>query len=80
MEVSITYCNAWNYKPKAVSLAAGLKEAFGVDAELIAGGGGIFDVKVDGGLVYSKHQTGEFPDESRLIGELAEARRADGSG
>ena len=44
---------------------------FGVDAELIAGGGGIFDVRVDGDLVYSKHQTGEFPDEGKLIGELA---------
>ena len=41
-----------------------------MDAELIAGGGGIFDVKVDGALVYSKHQTGRFPDEAALIGEL----------
>ena len=48
-----------------------------MDAELIAGGGGIFDVKVDGDLVYSKHETGEFPNESRLIGELSEARPAD---
>ncbi|MYE84517.1 MAG: hypothetical protein F4X36_22265 [Gammaproteobacteria bacterium] len=59
-------------------MAAGLREAFGVDAELISGGGGIFDVKVDGDLVYSKHQTGEFPDEAGLIGELAEARHAAG--
>lgn len=41
-----------------------------MDAELIPGGGGIFDVVVDGDLRYSKHQTGSFPDEDALIGEL----------
>jgi selenoprotein W-related protein len=37
---------------------------------LIGGGGGIFDVHVDGERVYSKHETGEFPDESALIKEI----------
>ena len=31
-------------------------------AELIEGAGGIFDVKVDGELVHSKHRAGGFPD------------------
>ena len=48
-----------------------------MDADLIPGGGGIFDVTVDGALIYSKHQTGEFPDEGKLIGELSDARPAD---
>jgi selT/selW/selH-like putative selenoprotein len=52
-----------------------LREAFGVEAALIAGGGGVFDVRVDDELVYSKHETGEFPDEDGLLAELA-ARRA----
>ncbi len=47
-----------------------------MDAELIAGGGGIFDVKVDGALVYSKHQTGQFPDEAALIGGLTGTQHA----
>ncbi|MYD46320.1 MAG: SelT/SelW/SelH family protein [Gammaproteobacteria bacterium] len=38
--------------------------------EIIPGSGGIFDVDVDGELVYSKHQTGEFPNEDRLINSL----------
>jgi selT/selW/selH-like putative selenoprotein len=37
---------------------------------LIEGGGGIFDVQVDGECVYSKHQTGTFPDQNALIEEL----------
>ena len=38
--------------------------------ELIAGGGGIFDVHLDGELVYSKFESGGFPDEAGLVGKL----------
>ena len=51
-------------------MAAKLKQAFDVDAELTAGGGGVFDVEVDGRIVYSKHETGEFPDEGQLVESL----------
>lgn len=51
-----------------------MREAFGVEAELVRGGGGVFDVEVDGRVVYSKHECGAFPDESALIeGLKAEA-------
>ncbi len=29
--------------------------------ELVKGGGGIFEVKCDGRLIYSKHTAGRFP-------------------
>jgi selenoprotein W-related protein len=51
-------------------LAAKLKSDLGAQASLVAGAGGIFDVVVDGNLVYSKHQTGEFPDEAALVESL----------
>jgi len=35
---------------------------------LIGGNGGIFDVKVDGKLIYSKHETGRFPEEDEVLG------------
>ena len=47
-----------------------MKKALGCDATLIPEGGGIFDVKVDGELVYSKHQTGQFPDEDALVRDI----------
>jgi predicted Rdx family selenoprotein len=51
----------------ASGLAAELKEAFGVEAELIAGGGGIFDVEVDGELIYSKFQENDqFPETGEV--------------
>lgn len=45
-----------------------------MSTRLVEGGGGIFDVHVDGDLVYSKHQTGEFPDEDKLVAEIASHR------
>lgn len=48
-------------------MAARLKRAFNVEAKLIEGGGGIFDVVVDGQLLHSKHETGQFPDEAALV-------------
>lgn len=48
-------------------MAAELKDTFQVDAELIAGGGGIFDVEVDGTRIYSKAQEGDrFPDAGEI--------------
>jgi selT/selW/selH-like putative selenoprotein len=47
-----------------------LKRAFAVDCELIRGGGGIFDVKVDGQLIYSKFRTGTYPEPAALIKEI----------
>jgi selenoprotein W-related protein len=42
----------------------------GVQAELIKGSGGIFDVTADGGLIYSKHQTGRFPENAEVLQAL----------
>jgi selenoprotein W-related protein len=53
--------------PQAASLAARIRQEFGLEPELIKGANGVFDVAVDGKLVYSKDQTGRFPDESEVI-------------
>ena len=50
----------------ADSLSALLKETFDCDVSLVAGGGGVFDVERGGELIYSKFQTGSFPDEKSL--------------
>lgn len=51
-------------------MAAKFKEAFGVKSILVESSGGVFDVDLDGDLVYSKHGTGEFPDEEQLVAKL----------
>jgi len=37
---------------------------------LIESSGGVFEVTVDGKLVYSKKATGVFPDEEQLVGKI----------
>jgi selenoprotein W-related protein len=44
-----------------------LKKHCGVEAKLIKSSGGVFEVVVDGELVYSKKATGDFPDEMQLV-------------
>jgi selT/selW/selH-like putative selenoprotein len=51
-------------------LAARIRKAVGVDATLIEGGNGIFDVKVDGKLIYSKDKTGRFPEDREILDQL----------
>jgi selT/selW/selH-like putative selenoprotein len=39
---------------------------------LIPGANGIFDVTADGKLVFSKDQTGRFPDTTEVIAAMKE--------
>jgi selenoprotein W-related protein len=37
------------------------------ELKLIPSGGGAFELKLDGELVYSKLKTGKFPDEKQMV-------------
>jgi predicted Rdx family selenoprotein len=54
-----------------VSLAEEIRQAFGVEPQLVKGDNGVLDVLVDGRMVFSKHRDGRFPTP----GELARAMR-----
>jgi len=45
-----------------------LKKAFEVDSELIAAGGGVFEVSVDGKLIFSKRSLDRFPEDGEIDG------------
>ena len=47
-------------------MAADLKGKFGVESVLKPGHGGVFDVFVDGTLVYSKKETKRFPNPGEV--------------
>ena len=42
----------------------------GVEPKLERGGGGVFDVLVDGRLLFSKHAQGRFPQEQEVLDQL----------
>ena len=53
-------------------MAAELAERLGIEATLIPGGKGIFDVTADGNLVFSKHKVGRFPNEGEVATMLSD--------
>jgi selenoprotein W-related protein len=53
----------------ATTLLEALKSGIAL-LELEPSGGGVFDVSVDGEMIYSKHETGEFPAAAAILAEV----------
>jgi selT/selW/selH-like putative selenoprotein len=51
-------------------LQAAIQKAFGIDAVLREGHGGVFDVTIDGTRVYSKHETSRFPTDQEIFAHI----------
>ena len=72
MKITVEYCAAWNYLPRATSLVDKIKEKLNLSAELIKSGGGVYEITMNGELIYSKRRTGIFPEESEVIHKIRE--------
>jgi len=55
-------------------LAAELKEHLGIEATLVPGSGGVFDVTVDGNSIFSKKAAGRFPRDGEILEKLKKTR------
>lgn len=55
-------------------MAAALKQELGIDAQLIKGSRGIFDVKADGHMVFSKYAVSRFPKNDEIVAALKNFR------
>jgi selenoprotein W-related protein len=67
--VRILYCAQCNWLLRAAWLAQELLGTFGADLEEVAlapGTGGIFEVSVNGALVWSRATEGRFPEAKEL--------------
>ena len=67
--VEITYCAACRFVLRATWLAQELLMTFDTELAEVAlapGTGGIFEVRVDGELIWSKKAQGRFPDSKEL--------------
>ena len=77
MNISIEYCNKWNYLPRAASMATELLEKYGNSIsrlELIPSGGGVYEVMKNWKLIFSKKKEERFPelDEIKQLLEKTE--------
>ena len=66
MKATITYCIMCNYNSDAERVSDELKFK-GIKVDLIKGSNGIFNVDIDGKVVYSRHTTGRFPNQGELL-------------
>ena len=70
MQVIIEYCGEWNYQARAARLAEKIKHSTGADTLLSKSAGGVFEVSIDGQLIYSKKAVGVFPQDDDIIAML----------
>jgi len=68
MRIEIQYCGQWNYEPRARA-AANLIRKLRPDAQvtLRRSGGGVFEIRVDDRIAWSKQTIGRFPTEPEII-------------
>jgi selT/selW/selH-like putative selenoprotein len=52
-------------------LADQIRERFQIEAELVKGRDGVFEVAVDGDIIFSKRATGRFPEDGEVEKGLA---------
>lgn len=67
--VEITYCTQCRWLLRAAWMAQELLVTFETElgeVALVPGTGGIFEVKLDGELIYSRKQAGRFPESKEL--------------
>ena len=70
MKLSIEYCNAWNYLPRASRMAADLLEKYGnnvTELTLIPSSGGVYEVTKNDTLIFSKKELERFPELDEII-------------
>ena len=70
MRIEIHYCEEWDYKFDTISLAEELRDNFKVEAALVTGLFGIFDIIADGKVVFSKYETGRLPNYGEISRKL----------
>ena len=66
MKIEIVYCTAWNYRPEADRVSLELKSENDMEILLVPGSSGVFDVSVNGIVVFSKNKIGRFPNKGEI--------------
>ncbi|HLE54695.1 MAG TPA: Rdx family protein [Thermoplasmata archaeon] len=73
VDVSITYCVPCRYQFKAIQDADAILKEFGerlTALRLVPGNRGVYDVAVDGDLIFSLDETERFPETRELLGKI----------
>lgn len=67
--ITIEYCTAWGYLPRAVALTDKLlgehKNKIS-ELKIIPSSNGVFEISLDHELIFSKKELGRFPEENEI--------------
>ena len=69
MNIHIEFCEKWNYQPDFDRVSNVIKKIVPnaiIQSNIKPPRSGAFEVTIDNKLVYSKFQSGEFPQESNI--------------
>lgn len=67
--IEITFCAQCNFLLRAAWMAQELLSTFGADLEAVTlkpGSGGIFEIRLNDELLFSRQQAGRFPESKEL--------------
>lgn len=73
MRVSIIFCQGSADEAHANELAGEIRKIKGIEPELVHGSDGVFDVRLDGDLIYSRTHTGKLPALQDLLSYMRDA-------
>ena len=72
--IEITYCRLCGWGLRAGWMAQELLTTFAAEVGSVAltpdASGGVFEVRVDGDLIWSRKAQGRFPDDEEVLGPL----------
>ncbi|EZQ10594.1 hypothetical protein CM19_03975 [Candidatus Acidianus copahuensis] len=72
VNIRIVYCRPCKYLDRALNLSKDLLSYFEeADVTLVQGNRGIFDVYVDGNLIFSRFKEGRFPESEEILKEVS---------
>ena len=52
-------------------MQAAIQKSYSADIQMEQGSGGVFQVKVDGELIFDKWDVGRFPEDQEILDRLA---------
>ena len=70
--IEIIFCAAWGFQTQAASVAEEIKKQYPqVEVESVPSSGGVFDIVVDGEIIFSKEKKGFFPKKGEIVSLIA---------
>jgi len=76
ISIEIHHCTSCGFRTKANMLAEEINREFGLNASLITGDIGSFDVYINGNLIFSKAEVGRLPNPDEIIQKIKEYKNS----